>query len=86
MNLDLDAAIDNWLAARLQWLAGKSADKLDRFNIASRVLYAAFAEDWKGDEDSLVSGFEQFRKSLMEDRCWTDRYLQVAPIYPHRTK
>ena len=80
MNLDLEDAIDDWLAARDQWLGGCGRESLEPFTNATNMLYAVFSEDWRGDERSLIEAFEQFRKALVADGDWGDCHLQVEAI------
>jgi hypothetical protein len=59
---DLGEAINDWLPAREQSLDGFGRYKLERFTAAAWVLYAAFAEGWKGDEHSFATAFHLFRE------------------------
>ena len=83
---DLEDAIDAWLTAREEWLTGVGREKLDRFTAATNVLYAAFAQDWQGDERTLPEAFEQFKKALIEDESVGYRHLEVSVAYPHLPK
>lgn len=73
MNLDLENAMERWLAARERCSCGCCREKLEPFTNATNMLYAAFSQDWQGDERTLPEAFEQFRKALVA-------------VYPNRSK
>src|ERR1035441_10478344 len=64
LNLDLEYAIEHWLAAREQCSCGCCREKFEPFTNTTNMLYVAFSEDWQGDERTLPEAFEQLdRKS-----------------------
>jgi len=82
MNLDLEHAIERWLAAREQCSCGCCQEKLEPSTNATNMLYAAFSEDCQGDERTMPEAFEQFRKALVEDGDWYYRHLGVSVLCP----
>jgi hypothetical protein len=85
MNLDLEDAIKEWFAKREQTLCCCGQEPLEQFTDATNMLYAAFSEDWQGDEQTLPESFEQFRKALVADGDWGYRHLEVSAVYPNRS-
>jgi len=84
MNLDLEHAIERWLAAREQCSCGCCREKLEPSTNATNMLYAAFSEDWRGDEATLHVAFEQFSEALAADGGFGYRHLEVSAVYPNR--
>ncbi len=82
----LAQAIDDWLAAREQWLDGRGRETLDRCTAATNVLYAAFAQDWQGNERAFDESFKQFKETLIEDESFGSCLLEVSEVYPNRAK
>ena len=85
MNLDLEDSIKRWLAAREQCSCGCCGEKLEPFTNATNMLYAAFSEDWQGDERTLHVAFEQFSEALVADGDFGYRHLEVSAVYPNRS-
>jgi len=50
------------------------------------MLYAAFSEDWQGDERTLHVAFEQFSEALITDGDFGYRHLEVSVVYPDRSR
>ena len=50
------------------------------------MLYAAFSEDWQGDERTLNVAFDLFSEALVADRDWGYRHPEVSAVYPNRSK
>jgi hypothetical protein len=86
MNLDLEDAIKEWLAAREQCYGACWWEKLEPFTNATNMLYAAFSEDWQGDERMLHVAFDQFSEALVADGDWGYRHLEVSVVYPDRSR
>ena len=86
LNLDLQDAIEHWLTAREQCSCGYCRKKLEPFtNNAANMLYAAFSEDWQGDEGTLHVAFEQFCEALVADDDWGYRHREVSVVYSNRS-
>jgi hypothetical protein len=45
------------------------------------MLYAAFSEDWQGDERMLHVAFQQFSEALVADGDWGYRHLEVCDSF-----
>jgi hypothetical protein len=86
MNLDMEDAIKEWLAAREQCSGGCCGEKLEPFTNATNMLYATFSEDWQGDDRTLHVAFQQFIEALVVDGDWGYRHLEVSAVYPNRSK
>jgi len=85
LNLDLENAIEHWLTAREQCSCGCCRERFEPFaDDATNMLYAAFSEDWRGDEATLHVAFEQFSEALAADGGFGYRHLEVSAVYPNR--
>ena len=63
---ELDHARQQWLMARERLTPSGGREELDAFEHADRRLFAAFAADWTGSDNALLSAFQEFRRALVE--------------------
>ncbi|HUV69690.1 MAG TPA: hypothetical protein VMW15_08515, partial [Terracidiphilus sp.] len=70
---DLDAVVEEWLAAQ---------DGFKRYVNATEKLYAAFTEGWCGPRRGLPDAFADFRAALLSE-C-DHRNIEVSEVRPSR--
>jgi hypothetical protein len=71
--VDLDAVVEEWLAAQ----AG-----FKRYVNATENLYAVFAEGWCDPRRGLPEAFADFRAALLSDCDY--KHLEVVTVFPRR--